>query len=94
MRPGFEVNSGKTYLLALHLFLSSFSLALQNASSSWSRGLMLLSRLTSFEPSLLVPYTPAIVGSFIDLMAEEVPRKIQTITCFLWYKLNTVIPRR
>eukprot|EP00794_Sanderia_malayensis_P014277 gene14277-15764_t len=68
--------------------------ALCTAEKSWPRAVLILAKLEEYSPSMLVDYAEVIVDSLIHLLDEAVPRKVQTLCCSLWLKLNTEIPRR
>lgn len=70
------------------------STALQNAGTKWPKAVLLLSKLSTLDSNDLVPFSDALVRSLTSLLQSSVPRKVQTLCCSIWCKLNTVIPRR
>ncbi len=69
-------------------------IALIAADRAWPKTVLVLSKLHKLEPSMLVEFAETIVDSLPYLLDEAVPRKVQTMCCSLWFKLNTEIPRR
>lgn len=56
--------------------------------------LLLLRRLLRLDPSALIPYMDVLVQALTKLLEPGVPRRVQTLCCELWTKVNTVIPRK
>lgn len=56
--------------------------------------LLLLRRLLRLEPSALIPYMDVLVRALMALLEPGVPRRVQTLFCELWTKINTVVPRK
>lgn len=56
--------------------------------------LLLLRRLLRLEPSALIPYMDVLVQALTSLLEPGVPRRVQTLCCELWTKINTVTPRK
>lgn len=71
-------------------FPTAFSLLPDNPCSA----LLLLKRLLQLEPSALIPYMDVLVQALPSLLKPGVPRRVQTLSCELWTKINTVIPRK
>lgn len=68
----------------------AFSLLPDNPCSA----LLLLKRLLQLEPSALIPYMDVLVQALPSLLKPGVPRRVQTLSCELWTKINTVVPRK
>ncbi|XP_073258081.1 integrator complex subunit 2-like [Porites lutea] len=56
--------------------------------------LLLLRRLLRLEPSSLISYMDVLVQALPSLLEPGIPRRVQTLCCELWTKMNTVIPRK
>lgn len=56
--------------------------------------LLLLKRLLQLEPSALIPHMDVLVQALPSLLEPGVPRRVQTLCCELWTKINTVVPRK
>ncbi|KAJ7373791.1 Integrator complex subunit 2 [Desmophyllum pertusum] len=56
--------------------------------------LLLLRRLLQLEPSALIAYMDVLVRALPSLLEPGVPRRVQTLCCELWTKINTVVPRK
>ncbi|XP_065055164.1 LOW QUALITY PROTEIN: integrator complex subunit 2-like [Rhopilema esculentum] len=67
---------------------------LKDADTAWPKTVLVLSKLVLLRPNQLVEYADALVDSFPFLLKSSVPRKVQSLCSAIWYKLNTVIPRR
>ena len=67
---------------------------LKDADTAWPKTVLVLSKLVLLRPNQLVEYADALVDSFPFLLNSSVPRKVQSLCSAIWYKLNTVIPRR
>lgn len=59
-----------------------------------SPALLLLRRLLQLEPSALIAYMDVLVQALSRLLEPGVPRRVQTLCCELWTKINTVVPRK
>ncbi|KAL9980911.1 hypothetical protein ACROYT_G009553 [Oculina patagonica] len=68
--------------------------ALQLLPDNPCPALLLLRRLLQLEPSALIPYMDVLVQALTRLLEPGVPRRVQTLCCELWTKINTVVPRK
>lgn len=67
---------------------------LVNLQSSPSRAHLLLTHLSTLQPTDLIPYTQALVSTLPLLLDSCVARRIQAHYLALWSKLNTVTPKK
>jgi len=56
--------------------------------------LLLLRKLLRLEPNALIPYMDVVVRALMTLLEPGTPRRVQTLFCELWTKINTVVPRK
>lgn len=75
-------------------FLDCCPTALHLLPDNPSPALLLLRRLLQLEPSALIAYMDVLVQALNRLLEPGVPRRVQTLCCELWTKINTVAPRK
>lgn len=73
---------------------SSSSAALSLLPDNPCPVLLLLRKLLRLEPNALIPYMDVVVRALMTLLEPGTPRRVQTLFCELWTKINTVVPRK
>ena len=78
----------------LKVCVISCSIAMSSLQDNPCPALLLLRRLLRLEPSSLISYMDVLVQALPSLLEPGIPRRVQTLCCELWTKMNTVIPRK
>ncbi|KXJ29444.1 Integrator complex subunit 2 [Exaiptasia diaphana] len=70
------------------------TIALSIINENPSASILVLMKLSNMEPSNLIDYTDALVTSLPLVTDPSTPRRIQSLCCYLWSRISTIIPRK